>query len=128
MRPQETLVAPTKEEFLRALSSFVLRAEGKGKGVNSLGGFVQLIEFSSLATANTQVIYGRNGTGKTHLLKAFHEYCEKNFEETKYFSAYVDFRDLDLGNSASEITVATLVLRFYERFMPTGGCRVKEFS
>jgi DNA replication protein DnaC len=73
-------VAPARQDLLATLGSFTLRSEGSESDSNNLETFVQLIDFAALATPNTQVIYGRHGTGKTHLFKAFYQNCISEFE------------------------------------------------
>jgi hypothetical protein len=60
-----------------------------------LRNFVQIIDFGKLCSPNTQIIYGRNGTGKTHFLKAYSEYCVTQFTTIRTIPVYVDFRNLD---------------------------------
>ena len=61
-----------KDCVVKALASLKLRAEkgGAEKGGTEetlLKSFVPIVSFESLSAANTQIIFGRNGTGKTHL-------------------------------------------------------------
>lgn len=41
---------------------------------------------------NNTVIYGRRGSGKTHLLRALHERLQLKFESSRNFPVYVDLR------------------------------------
>ena len=46
----------------------------------------------SINNKKYQVIYGRRGTGKTHLLKAYKETLINNFETDKIYPIYIDLR------------------------------------
>lgn len=43
---------------------------------------------------NNQVIYGRRGSGKTHLLKALQEKINSNFPESRKIAIYIDARKI----------------------------------
>jgi hypothetical protein len=116
-----------RQSLINAIISIRFRAEKQPESVTSIDSFVPVIDPNLLATPNTQIIYGRNGTGKTHLLRAFYDYCETNFESNKLLAVYIDCRDLDLG-SASPVTPDDLVIRFYRRFLYKVIDRLSEFS
>jgi hypothetical protein len=46
----------------------------------------------SINNKKYQIIYGRRGTGKTHLLKAYKETLISNFEIDKIYPVYIDLR------------------------------------
>lgn len=118
----------SREDLQDAIVSIKLRAEKQPKLENDLQYFVQIIDFAALSAPNTQIIYGRNGTGKTHLLKAFYQYCESNFEDNKILPVYIDFKNLDLGPVLPRISLDDLILRFYRLFLRKIIDRLKEFS
>ena len=70
-------------ELGKVISALNLRADQQPEDINNLATFVRIIDFAALISANSHIIYGRNGTGKTHLLKAFQEYCKGDYEHTK---------------------------------------------
>jgi hypothetical protein len=118
----------SRRDLLNAIGSISLRAETEKDELNNLDNFVPVIDFDTLSTPNTQMIYGRNGTGKTHLLRAYREHCRKEYEETKILPVYIDFRQLDLFQVSSEITVSDLIVRFYRRFLYEVIEQLQEFS
>ncbi len=66
---------------------------------------------------NNQIVYGRRGTGKTHLLFAFQNLiAEKNLpSQQKRFSVYIDLRKyLPLFTSSNTISVESAILIFQE--------------
>jgi chromosomal replication initiation ATPase DnaA len=75
-----------RAELVKLLSSLRLRLDEQVEDEYNLETFVPLISFDALAAPNTQIIYGRNGTGKTHLLKAFHQHCRVHFDLNKLLS------------------------------------------
>src|SRR5215472_744066 len=100
--PIEITTASTQHEVHRAklaklLRSLKLRLDEQPDNKYNLDTFVPLISFDTLSAPNTQIIFGRNGTGKTHLLKAFHQYCQANFDSQKILSVYVDLKTLGLS-------------------------------
>jgi hypothetical protein len=107
----------SKYEMITAIQLIQHRVDKQAEDVNKLENFVQFTDFQSLSTTNTHIIYGRNGTGKTHLLKAFCQSCEDNFDKTKILPIYIDLKDMDIGISISEIKITQLVHRFYKLFM-----------
>ncbi|MCP1311301.1 ORC-CDC6 family AAA ATPase [Paenibacillus tyrfis] len=48
----------------------------------------------NISNIQNQVIYGRRGTGKTHLLKAFQELLVTDFQSEKKLPIYIDLRKL----------------------------------
>jgi hypothetical protein len=96
-------------ELRRALQNIRLRLDKEPSYRDTLQKFVPLVSFEQVGTANTHVVYGRNGTGKTHLLRAFHEYCERNYSRTKVIPVYIDCKDLELGPIGADISPADLV-------------------
>lgn len=117
-----------KGEFLNALGSIKLRVEKQDDEAEILRIFVPYISFSVLATPNTQIIYGRNGTGKTHFFKAFYQYSQQNYEKEKIIPIYIDFRDLELGPVLPSVDLNDLILRFYRQFINKLIDILEEFS
>src|SRR5829696_9209396 len=62
----------SREDMLTAIQCIPIRAETQPEEVNTLESFVQIIDFDALSGPNAQILYGRNGTGKTHLLRAYY--------------------------------------------------------
>jgi hypothetical protein len=118
----------TKKAMLDAIDSLRLRAERQQPDTRELEAFVPLVPFSALSNANTQIVYGRNGTGKTHLLRAYHEHCETTFKTGSALPVYIDCRDLELGGGRSEVPLDDLILRFYRGFLEKAISRLKSFA
>ena len=104
-------------EIGNVIAALKLRVDQQLEDVDNLATFVPIIDFPALTSANSHIIYGRNGTGKTHLLKAFHEYCEGDYEHTKILPVYIDCKTLELGTVGPEIEITFLVVRYYGLFV-----------
>jgi hypothetical protein len=116
-----------KKDILEAISKISLRMEQQSNETTSKESFVPaVVDFAKLASSNTYIIYGRNGTGKTHILKAFSQHCHDNYEEVKILPVYIDFRDLDLGAALSSISANDLIRRFYRNFLNKIGTSLEE--
>jgi chromosomal replication initiation ATPase DnaA len=85
-----------RSDLLRGIKSVVTRAETKSAEAHHIDDLVPVIDFHDLSSLNTEIIYGRNGTGKTHLLKAFDEYTRDRLSSTDVLSVYVYFSKFDL--------------------------------
>ena len=107
----------TREQVLSALVAITLRADKQDESSDNLETFVRPFDFGALSSINTQIIYGRNGTGKTHLLRAFCRFCELNYPKQRVLPVYMDMRDLALGPVLPSIGVDELILRFYRLFV-----------
>ncbi|MDC4251939.1 DnaA/Hda family protein [Clostridium perfringens] len=59
---------------------------------NNLQLYVGKEIIKSIDNKKYQVIYGRRGTGKTHLLKAYKEMLLNNFKQDKIYPIYIDLR------------------------------------
>jgi hypothetical protein len=87
------------QHALQGHTSLALRSENYGRTVSFLDLAADQYGLSELDTSDWQVIYGRRGTGKTHLLKSFQEFVRQRSLEPAssqtelifYFSAH-DFR------------------------------------
>jgi hypothetical protein len=107
----------TPSELIKVLSALKLRFDQQAESEYNLATFVPIVDFATLASPNTNVIYGRNGTGKTHLLRAFHEYCLNEYDSTRILPVYIDCKTLEFGNIGREVDVAHLVQRYYRLFV-----------
>jgi hypothetical protein len=116
-----------KSDLLSAIESIRLRAE-RQELADSLKTFVPVIDFNNLNTINTQIISGRNGTGKTHILRAYYQYCEDNYEQNKVLPVYIDCRDLELGPVLPRISLEELIIRFYRMFVRRMIERLRAFA
>ena len=61
---------------------------------NNLELYVGKDTIKSIDNKKYQVIYGRRGTGKTHLLKAYKEKMLNEFKKNKEFPIYIDLRGI----------------------------------
>ena len=67
----------------------------------------------SINNIKNQVIYGRRGTGKTHLLRAYQELLVEEFNNDKRFPIYIDLRNfLPLMSENNTNTVEFSILIF----------------
>ncbi|MBZ6005499.1 hypothetical protein K1514_06335 [Paraclostridium bifermentans] len=67
----------------------------------------------SINNIKNQVIYGRRGTGKTHLLRAYQELLVETFNNDKRFPIYIDLRNfLPLMSENNTNTVEFSILIF----------------
>lgn len=67
----------------------------------------------SINNIKNQVIYGRRGTGKTHLLRAYQELLVETFNNNKRFPIYIDLRNfLPLMSENNTNTVEFSILIF----------------
>lgn len=73
--------------------SNILRAE-RNESSKYLEIYAKRETISSINNIQNQVIYGRRGTGKTHLLKAFEEELNNNYTQDRKFPVYIDLRKL----------------------------------
>lgn len=71
----------------------ILRAEHNEQG-EYLKLYANQETIDSINNLSNQVIYGRRGTGKTHLLKAYHELLVNDYERKKWIPVYIDLRKL----------------------------------
>lgn len=69
----------------------------------------------NINNVNNSVIYGRRGSGKTHLLKALSEEIMNNFSTDKIFPVYIDLRriiPLISTSSDSQDVNAVLIFKY----------------
>lgn len=130
---KEVVMAEMKDDVQRkvllgAIGTIKFRTEKQTSESSSIDCFVPVIDFSELASANTHILFGRNGTGKTHILKAFFQHCQLHYEHDKILPVYVDFRDLDLGTALSNIPLSDLIRRFYQNFLHKIIGSLEQFS
>lgn len=91
-------------------------AEQHGAEANEAN-YVRIVDFDRLSAANNEILYGRNGTGKTHLLHAFEQHCYANFDTAKVLPVYIDCRQLDVRSLGAEISLERLLIIFYKRLI-----------
>jgi hypothetical protein len=114
-----------KTEMTKAIGAIPVGAE---RQVYNLDTFVPMVDFAVLSTLNTQIIFGRNGTGKSHLFSAFSQHYEQEYNREKMLPIYIDFKALDLGPYLPRIALDDLIIRFYRRFIHKIADRIKQFS
>ena len=114
-------------QILQLLSSLKHRAEKSSDLSAYYPSFVPVIDQGLFKSRNTQVIYGRNGTGKTHILKCFEEICLHNYEIYRVLPVYFDMRSLDVSRIAPDLKEEDVVEIFFSRFLY--GCinRIADF-
>ena len=107
--PQDLVSEPT---FQRAVSGLVQRAEKQDDAERLVATFVDPGIVVQLTNKNDQILYGRRGTGKTHVLKVI----QRDFASTsRSHAVYVDLRrlgDTEVFKDADrpiEVRVASLL-------------------
>jgi hypothetical protein len=131
MRKEERMSNLTHEQQDRlrsAIKSLGFRADQNEPIGGHLRNFVQIIDFDKLSARNTQIIYGRNGTGKTHLFRAYAEYCASEFEHARRIPVYIDCRKLDIRSFGGEILVEDLLILFYKKLVRQISQAVAQFA
>jgi len=89
-----------------AVSRMVLRSEKEDNTSKIVYSFVDSGILEQINNTNNQIIYGRRGTGKTHILKYYNSILCKNQNN---IIAYIDARNL---GSTSSFTDSTQTLQF----------------
>jgi hypothetical protein len=107
----------TDNDYLRMLGALRHRAEKADDLSAYAPSFVAVIDPMLLANRNTQVIFGRNGTGKTHILKCFEEIVIHNVDAHRILPAYFDMRTLDMSRVAPDVREEGLVEAFFSTFL-----------
>lgn len=105
-----------KEQILAAIEQIEFRKEKSLDDEDLYYQFAPIVSYDRLACHNTQIIFGRNGTGKTHLLKSFNYYCKFKFEDERVLSYYLDAQTLDIGSS-TKIDAQDLIIIFYKKII-----------
>ena len=114
MAPQEKT---QRAKLAKLVGALRLRLDDQIENEYNVDSFVPLIHFGTLAAPNTQIIYGRNGTGKTHLLKAFHQHCRVNFATEKVLPVYIDLKTFGLSTIGGQLDLKQLIHRYYRLFV-----------
>lgn len=104
-------------EVAKLFSSLSLRLDERVDDKYNLSTFIPLVPFRTLSSPNAQIIFGRNGTGKTHLLKAFHQHCVENFETEKVLPVYIDLKTFGLSSMGGSLELSHLIHRYYRLFV-----------
>lgn len=79
--------------------------------------FVPVVDINHLKNPNTQVIFGRNGTGKTHFFKCFEEVVKYSFDHHDVIPLYFDMRALNISRVSPDLTEEDLVEIFFKSFL-----------
>lgn len=78
------------KELMSAVSRILQRSEKQTDLTKIISSFVDIGIISQLNNSNNQILYGRRGTGKTHVFKVLQEEMKKE----GYVSVYIDARTL----------------------------------
>lgn len=113
------------KDWFSAATNIKYRAENlHKKAVDS--SFVDTIFVDALQNSTNQVIYGRRGTGKTHLLLRVHNKMLTTLETSKLLPVYVDGKALDQSVAETEDDTSA-ALKLYVEFVRQVTKRLKEF-
>ncbi|TIM39102.1 MAG: hypothetical protein E5Y55_31935 [Mesorhizobium sp.] len=105
------------EKMLSLLSSLKQRAE-KSDDLSAFSpSFVPVVDHRLLVNKNTQVIYGRNGTGKTHILKCFEKLATYHLSQYRVIPIYFDMRELDISRISPDLREEDVVEIFFSNFL-----------
>ena len=88
--------------------------------------FVEISQFQGLHKDSHQIVYGRRGTGKTHILRAVEGQLQERYGELGIIPVYLSCREFDLGHSANSLPVERLITVFLRRFVTAVVRRVSE--
>ena len=83
-----------------AVASLIQRAEREDDPEKLLQTYVDTGILVQLTNRNNQIVYGRRGTGKTHVLKV----TQHRFEESGAVAVYIDMRTLGSSTLAMDET------------------------
>ncbi len=92
----------TEDQVLAsAVSKMILRSEKENDSQKLILSFVDAGILEQIDNFNNQIIYGRRGTGKTHILKYFSSSLK---EDPKNIPLYIDSRNLGSTSSFSDVS------------------------
>jgi hypothetical protein len=89
--------------------------------------FVDTNVLNMLINSKHQLIYGRRGTGKTHLLGRLKDYYKMSLEEHKIMPVYIDGKNISEGNIPSEVNPGISLLVSYRRFIESILSEIEKF-
>lgn len=87
------------KQLVQAVSRIIQRAERQGDIEKTIASFVDVGVLPQLDNRNHQIIYGRRGTGKTHVLKVLGAQIEKR---PNHAVVYIDCRTLGSSTQFSD--------------------------
>jgi hypothetical protein len=112
------------ELMAEAVASIVERIENSGR-FSEL--FVDTNILKQTVPIKNQIIYGRRGTGKTHLFGRLNEYYLENFETLKVIPVFIDGRNIACRSSLDEANSVISILISYRRFLDAIVTSIKNF-
>jgi hypothetical protein len=89
--------------------------------------FVDANILKVVVPVKNQIIYGRRGTGKTHLLGRLNEYYRENFAELRILPVYIDGRNIAFNSTMAEANSVISILISYRRFLDAIITSLKDF-
>jgi hypothetical protein len=112
-----SLTTDQQDRLRSVMKRLGFRADQNEPVGGHLSNFVRIVDFDKISARNAQIIFGRNGTGKTHLFQAYAEYCAADFGSARRLPIYVDCRRLDIRSLGGEISIEHLLKMFYKRLV-----------
>jgi len=91
-------------KVMAAITSIIQRSERQNNEQRLQASYVDLGIKSSLESVNNHIVYGRRGTGKTHLLKVLQD--SSYFKERRTCQVYIDARTLGSTEQFSDETIS----------------------
>ncbi|MCA9306358.1 MAG: ATP-binding protein [Phycisphaerales bacterium] len=99
--------------FRKAVASIQRRAEKQTDWNKLIDLFVETDLFDRCSSTNTQLVLGRRGTGKTHLLRAFQKECTINGRAC----FFIDCTSLGSGLAIANEQPETIATKFFTAFL-----------
>lgn len=96
-------------ELTKAVAAITQRSERQQDPQKLVGAFVDVGILAQIQNTNNQIIYGRRGTGKTHVLRVFGSQLKPRNE----IVCYIDARTLGSTSQFSDDTVPEASKRFF---------------
>lgn len=114
MAPVQERIHDLEEAIEKLHRRIVLRGESLGD--DSLALFVDVGQFAEIEGRNWQVVWGRRGTGKTHLLSAFHQDRAASSADSRELFLYFSLNEFTLSPPGVAPSDKTLALGYFEAF------------
>lgn len=79
--------------------------------------YVDMGHLDRISNSTSQYIYGRRGTGKTHLFKYISEHINTQFEEQRKLAIYIDTRSLHLESDEHNLSPKYVAKSIYRELI-----------
>jgi Cdc6-like AAA superfamily ATPase len=120
----EKLTPEQRSNWDRHAVQLTVRAEELGSATDA---FADTVFLDVLKTHHNQIIFGRRGTGKTHLLKRLEEEFLQTFETTRVVPAFINGSMLKQKALVTYEAPETNALSLYTEFIKALALRIHKF-